>query len=457
MSKASLIVKSLQTSFENESIVRRILSEQSESGIQFNLRRANRYVSYIERKKSQLYDRIRPLLQLEVIQHGNVPVNKPFKKDGTYSAAASGWYGDDVGIVWGVFTRVRFEEPNLGSRQKLQSQLLRLGWKPRYFTEKGNPKLTHEGQPCESLNKIDSQVGKDIAEWYILNHRLSQINGWISALRLDGRLSQEVITIGTPTYRMRHKVVVNVPKAASHVVFGKQMRSLFTVPRGKVLVGHDASGLELRMLAHYMNDKDYTEAVVHGKQENGTDLHSVNQRMAGLPTRDDAKTFIYAFNYGAGDAKIGSIIGKGAREGKAIKYKFLQSNPALASLIDRVTRASQRGYLVGLDGRRLRMRRDKRTGQVQTNKALNTLLQGAGSVVMKHSIVLLDKYIKEEGLSSIKVIDMHDEAQFECLPHEAERHGELAVKSIVQAGIDLGLNCPLDAEYKIGKNWAETH
>lgn len=219
----------------------------------------------------------------------------------------------------------------------------------------------------------------------------------------------------------------------------------------KVLVGHDASGLELRMLAHYMNDDDYTEAIVNG------DLHTINQEMAGLPTRDAAKTFIYAFNYGAGDSKIGSIIGKGAREGKAIKYKFLQNNPALANLITNVTNASSRGYLVGLDGRRLIMRRNPMNGQVMKHKALNTLLQGAGSVVMKHAMVLLDGYLKEEGLHSLKVIDMHDEAQYECLPHEAEKHGELAVQSIRDAGVKLNLNCPLDAEYKIGKNWAETH
>jgi len=223
----------------------------------------------------------------------------------------------------------------------------------------------------------------------------------------------------------------------------------------KVLVGHDASGLELRMLAHYMNDDDYIEKVQIKDKKN--DIHILNQKMAGLPTRDDAKTFIYAFNYGAGDAKVGSIIGKGAREGKAIKAKFLLNNPALASLIKRVTGACGRGYLVGLDGRRLIMRRNPMNGQVMKHKALNTLLQGAGSVVMKHAMVLLDGYIKEGNLHSVKVIDMHDEAQYECLPHEAELHGELAVKSIREAGKLLNLNCPLDAEYKIGANWAETH
>lgn len=229
--QVSPIVKSLQTAYDNECKVRRIISEQTSTGVKFNLRRANRYVRYIEHRQAQLYQQIRPLLQLEVVQHGSVPVNKPFKKDGTYSSAAQGWYGSDVGDVSGCFTRVKFLEPDLGSRIKLQSQLLRLGWKPRHFTPKGSPKLAYDGQPCESLNEIDSQVGKDISEWYILNHRKSQIKGWVDKLRPDERLSQGCITIGTPTYRFRHISVVNVPKAAPQVVFGKQMRSLFTVPR----------------------------------------------------------------------------------------------------------------------------------------------------------------------------------------------------------------------------------
>ena len=219
----------------------------------------------------------------------------------------------------------------------------------------------------------------------------------------------------------------------------------------KVLVGHDASGLELRMLAHYINDKDYTNEVING------DVHTLNQRMAGLPTRDAAKTFIYAFNYGAGNAKLGSIIGGGEREGRRIRDKFLKSNPRLRQLIAGVKEvAKERGYLIGLDGRRIHLRRDE-NGVIQDHKALNTLLQAAGAVVMKHSMVILDRLIKENGLHSKKVLDQHDEGQFECLPEEAEKHGELAVQSIKQAGEYLGLNCPLDAEYKIGRNWSETH
>jgi DNA polymerase I-like protein with 3'-5' exonuclease and polymerase domains len=264
----------------------------------------------------------------------------------------------------------------------------------------------------------------------------------------------------------------------------------------KVLVGHDASGLELRMLAHYLNDHVYTKVITEG------DPHEYHRGLLKLDTRDAAKEFIYKFNYGAGGILIGisvysygELIGNfspkqiagamtGLRKrankfgmvnigkktfvpvseeiavfllaGDALKKTFLRNNPGLESLIERVQDAGKRGWLLGLDGRRIYLRRDL-TGKVQVHKALNTLMQSAGSVVMKHSIVLLDQYIREEGLSSKKVIDMHDEAQFECLPEEADRHGELAVKSIIKAGELLELNCKLDAEYKVGNSWANTH
>jgi len=142
--------------------------------------------------------------------------------------------------------------------------------------------------------------------------------------------------------------------------------------------------------------------------------------------------------------------------GDDLKITFLENNPGLKDLIERVQEAAKRGYLLGLDGRRIFMRRDF-TGKVQIHKALNTLMQGAGSIVMKHSIVILDDLIRSEGLSSKKVYDMHDEAGFECLPEEADRHAELAVQSIVQAGELLNLNCPLDAEAQIGKSWKDVH
>lgn len=205
------------------------------------------------------------------------------------------------------------------------------------------------------------------------------------------------------------------------------------------------------MLGHYLNDETFTAVLLDG------DIHTKNQKDAGLPTRDDAKTFIYAFIYGAWYAKLGSIIGGTARDGKRIREQFLKANPKLEALIDGVQRAGKRGHLWGLDGRKITLRRDKKTGEIQLHKALNTLLQCAGELVMKYSMVLLDQWIRDFELSSRKVIDMHDEGQYEVLPEDAELHSRLACHSIVEAGRQLGIRLPLAGEAKIGMNWAETH
>ena len=197
------------------------------------------------------------------------------------------------------------------------------------------------------------------------------------------------------------------------------------------------------MLAHYMGDKEYTNEILNG------DIHTANQTAAGLSERSQAKTFIYAFLYGAGDAKIGSIVGGSAKDGRALKQRFLGNTPALEHLRDRVTRACSRGYLIGLDGRKLWVRSE--------HSALNTLLQASGAVVMKKALVLLDDAAKELGFDYKFLGNIHDEIQTEVDEQQAEDFGKLAVSCIVQAGQQFGLRCPLDGEYKIGDNWSETH
>jgi DNA polymerase I-like protein with 3'-5' exonuclease and polymerase domains len=215
------------------------------------------------------------------------------------------------------------------------------------------------------------------------------------------------------------------------------------VPAGYKLVGADASGLELRMLAHYMGDPDYTNEVVNG------DIHTKNQLAAGLETRPQAKTFIYAFLYGAGDAKIGSVVNGGSAVGKRLKEQFLASTPALKKLIEKVQRLSRKGYLPGLDGRKVMVRSE--------HAALNTLLQSAGAIVMKQALVILDKKIKSAKIDAQFVVNVHDEWQIEVAEKDAETVGKMAIESITEAGLFFEMRCPLAGEYKVGSNWKETH
>ena len=328
---------------------------------------------------------------------------------------------------------------NVGSRQQVAERLATKGAKWNQTTPSGKPVVD------EKTLKENSHVPEaaKVLEYLTLQKRYAQVHSWLEAVEEDGRVHGRVISNGAVTGRMTHQSPNMAQVPASHSPYGHECRSCWTVPVGKKLVGFDASGLELRMLAHYMDDKEFTNVLLT------EDIHTRNQMAAGLETRPQAKTFIYAFLYGAGDAKIGNIVGGSARDGADLKQRFLRNTPALESLRERVTRASQRGYLRGLDGRRLRVRSE--------HAALNTLLQAAGAIVMKKALVILDDYAKQWKLNYKFIGNIHDEIQSEVAADQAEKYGWLAVECLKAAGVEFNLRCPLDGEYKVGTTWAETH
>jgi DNA polymerase I-like protein with 3'-5' exonuclease and polymerase domains len=197
------------------------------------------------------------------------------------------------------------------------------------------------------------------------------------------------------------------------------------------------------MLAHYMKDDEYVREVCEG------DIHTKNQNAAGLQTRPQAKTFIYAFLYGAGASKIGSIVGGGAKEGQRLIDSFLDNTPALKALRAKVERLAAKGYINGLDGRQLYIR--------SAHAALNTLLQGAGAVVMKQALVILNRKIKKHNINAHFVANVHDEWQIEVPEAYSDQVGKMGVQSIEEAGVVLKMRCPLTGEYRVGNNWKETH
>ena len=332
----------------------------------------------------------------------------------------------------------RVEVFNIGSRQQIARRLSALGVQFTKVTDKGNP-IVDEAV----LDTIDLPEARLCSEYLMLQKRYAQVSSWLGAVQEDERVHGRVNSIGAVTGRMTHMEPNMAQVPASHSLYGHECRSCWTVPEGKKLVGFDASGLELRMLAHYMDDKEFTNVLLT------EDIHTRNQLAAGLETRPQAKTFIYAFLYGAGDAKIGTIVGGSAKDGADLKRRFLSNTPALESLRDRVARASGRGYLTGLDGRRLRVRSE--------HAALNTLLQAAGAIVMKQALVTLDDYARQWKLDYKFIGNIHDEVQSEVAADQAEKYGWLAVECLKAAGVEYNLRCPLDGEYKVGTTWAETH
>ena len=344
------------------------------------------------------------------------------------------------GYVKGVpFTKVKFKEFNLGSRQQIAERLMLLGWKPKKKTDKGH--VIVDEKVLSQIHNIPE--AKLINRFLMLQKRIAQVSSWIEAIREDGRVHGKVITNGTITGRMSHQSPNMAQIPAVYSPYGKECRALWIVNKGYKLVGVDASGLELRMLAHYMNDKDYIHEVVNG------DIHTANQIAAGLESRDKAKTFIYAFIYGAGSAKIGSIIGGSTADGERAKEKFLRATPSLRSLREKVERVATRRYVTGLDQRRIIIR--------HPHAALNSLLQGAGAIVMKKALTLLEEYVKVKQIKAFPVVNVHDEFQYEVKEEQAEQFGRVAVQSIIDAGKLLNIRCPLNGEYKVGNNWSETH
>jgi DNA polymerase I len=328
---------------------------------------------------------------------------------------------------------------NPGSRQQIAERLATLGVTFTEETEKGSTIINEK-----VLEGIDLPEAKLIARYLMLQKRISQVSSWFDVVKPNGRVHGRVITNGAVTGRMTHisPNMAQVPNSGSE--YGSECRELWTVEPGNKLVGIDASGLELRMLAHYMKDARYTDEILNG------DIHTANQKAAGLLNRNTAKTFIYAFLYGAGAAKIGAIVGSDEKDGRKLMRRFLRNTPALGELKDKVSRLYERdGFLPGLDGRHLLVRSE--------HSALNTLLQGAGAILMKKSLVILNNKLKCGIIDAKFCANVHDEWQVEVSEEDAEQVGKMAVAAIEEAGVALGLRCPTTGEYNVGNNWKETH
>ena len=337
---------------------------------------------------------------------------------------------------------------NPNSRDHISDRLMNKGWKPREFTPDGKPKVDES-----VLSKLIYPEAKLLAEHFLIQKRIGQLaegnNAWLK-LQRDGIIYGSVITNGANTGRCTHQKPNVAQTPSVGVPYGKECRSLFTVPDGFQLIGCDASGLELRCLAHYIGAFDegsFTKQLLHG------DIHSYNQKQIGLPTRDLAKRVIYGIIYGIGDTRLGAVVGKNSQEGKRIKAKIFEALPALKQLRDNVIIATRnKKYLLGLDKRKLIPRSE--------HSSLNLLIQSCGALIIKMATVILHKKLKEKNYDKnicTMVAHVHDELQLQCKSDYADEVGKIAVQSIKDAGTYFNLRCPLDAEYKIGNNWANTH
>lgn len=412
----------------------KIIHNQEVNGILFDVEKAKKYANEIETDIKTIRARILSRIPFFIKRKGSFT---PKRDNST------------LGYRAGVpFDRISIDTFNPGSRVQIIEYLQqKYNWKPSVFTDKGNPKVDGE-----VLRGLEYEEASWLADYFerekVLGYIKTGKNAWLK-LQKNGRIFGKVITNGTPTGRARHfgPNVAQVPSIRAFM--GRECRSLFNSGSGW-MVGADASGLELRMLAHYLYKYDggaYAREILDG------DIHTKNQQAAGLETRDIAKTFIYMFIYGGGDQAIGELVsskkGEKAKEvGRETRKKFLSEIKGLNELISDVKYKSLKNKgVIGLDKRFVPCDSE--------HKALNYLLQSAGAIVMKQATI---NFWKDNKFNCYQVLHIHDEFEVISLKEkDNELIGQHMVDSITQAGIDFNLRIKLDGEYKIGKNWAETH
>lgn len=344
-----------------------------------------------------------------------------------------------------VFIKTKVIEFNPNSRKHIHYCLVKkYGWKPKAFTPSGDAKVDET-----VLSKLPYPEAQKLAKFFLVQKRIAQLaegsQAWLKVCDKDGRIRHTIVSNGTVSGRAAHRYPNLAQVPSIRAPYGKPCRDLFTVPRGWVLCGADLSGLELRCLAHFLQDGgEYARQILEG------DIHTYNQKAAGLKTRDDAKTFIYATLYGGGDGLIGKIVGGSAKDGKRLKADFDRNVPAFKHLKQELNRAYQRGYLKGLDGRKLFVRSEHR--------CLSQLLQSAGAVLCKKWVALIDAEITKQNLEAEILGWIHDEVQIACRNEEVAEHvGHITSQMARETGAAFQIKIPIESEYQLGRTWSDTH
>lgn len=450
-----------EQSVELEHRVAWIMLDQQRNGVLFDQEKAATLYAELVAKREELAHEMRAVFKPWYVGRKVVEPTRsmrykdPLKGDVTAGAP---------------YQKIELITFNPASRDHIASRFMKLyGWEPEEYTDNGKPKVDEV-----VVSKLPFPEAPLVAQYLLIQKRIGQLaegdEAWLKHVKGDGRIHGRVNPNAAITRRAAHSGPnkAQVPKVGSP--YGRESRTLFRVPKRKKMVGVDLAGIEMRMQGHYMWPWDagkFASAVVEGSSEDGTDAHTLNCIALGLEPkkvytlsgktnkgRDFAKTWYYAFLYGAGDEKLGKILGEDAASGRSRKVSFLKKQEALGKLIKAVqAKARERGYVVALDGGLVFVR--------SRHAALNTLLQSAGAIVAKQWLVEMEDEFNARGwLHSRRVMWLlwvHDEVQLEVDEEIADEVGRVAIECIVRAGRKLNVRVPLSGEYKVGDNWAETH
>ena len=496
-----------------------LMAVQAITGWQFDVEKAQALVPRIEKMMQEIEYEVLPQLPPRPMNKGEqkeytMPA-KPFKKDGTFSNHMLNFiekhngkvvdnthvefYGNVEAVVGGKVLDV--ELPMMLSNQDhLKNWLLSKGWSPTLWNyQRGpdgkpirvngklvetTPKMQEAGRLCPNLEEMDGDLVKPIVKWLSLRNRLSVLQGWLEhpRLQIDGRLPTESSGIAS-SFRVKHSVVVNCPKASDKVLLGKEFRSLFICREGKKIAAGDASALEGRVMGQYTYRYDQGETAnelligdIHSKNAKAfypeetakwdiTDPKFDKEDKEFKPYRDRSKNSFYAVLYGAAPPKLAKVLGKPEHEGQTVYNAFWDANPATKQLKDNVEAfwesKGQKTWLPAIDGRRLVTRKK--------SALLNTLFQSCGAIIMEYALNFMDvwlggikwkdgmPYYEYKGFIVQRVGYYHDELEYECDEAIAEEVAKMIEKAITKAGQFLKLDVPFTGEGKTGKSWCDVH
>lgn len=455
---------------ELEMDVAKIIRWQERTGIRFDTDAAGRLELELRERQYELEQQCRAVFPPFYTKNGKP---KSFKRDMRRKVKGQDWKEwCEAGAEHQPVELVAF---NPGSARHIEVALKRkYDWEPTEFTPTGLAKIDED-----VLSSLPFEEAKLVGEYKLVTKRLSQLadgtQGWMRKVAKDGRIYGRVNQLGTVTGRMSHYGPNLAQVPANYAPYGERCRALFLADEDRALVGCDADALELRVLAHFMarfDEGEYVDTVLSGSKEQGTDMHTRNRIAVRLEERDTAKTWFYAFIYGAQDFKLGTIVmsewpaekltrfysafppgrkrqSKIRAIGARSRARLLESLPAFKDLVRTVQEAAKRGHLRGLDKREIPIR--------GMHAALNSLCQSAGAVIMKKALVIMFKQFREEGLDVRPLLNIHDEVQLSCEHADAKRAGSIAADAIRQAGEHYSFRCPLAGDYDIGESWAATH
>lgn len=395
-----------EKSIADEHRMQRLATHVEENGFAFDKKLAHKMYSKLLKEQEEIVIQMQDTFEPEVIQLKTKTKLKPF---------------------------------NPASRKQIGERLVEKGWKPKQLTPTGLPKVDEN-----TLEDCDIPEAQILARYFMLQKRTAMIDSWLKSCGEADRVHCQYRTLGAITNRMScsNPNLQQIPSLRKP--FGLECRQMWCADYGNVLIDTDAAGLELRVLAHYMNDPEYTKEILDG------DIHTANQKMAGLETRDQAKTFIYALLYGAGDAKIGSVVNGTAKDGRALRERFLSNLPSFSRLREAVVyKGTSEGRLRAIDGRQLVVR--------HPHASINTLIQGSSAVLMKKWFMNTAANLKAKKTGAKLVAMVHDEMVIECVKESIDSVSDCVKIAISQVNKEYDLRCKLDCDVQTGNNWSEIH